>query len=831
MSKSIEPTLYDLRLEKKRVESEINIIKGLARTTRFQSLQAKESNDKTVSELEEKLKGIEEKIEKKKNSKSLSLKTPVSFEIHLTPKSGKNTDSNMAFMTRTPTTKANDNYEIPVTTDFNRGTFVHFEEPIPPQRTLPIPTISEENVINTSTGTKPKNLRAPIPTPKVTTTIYSAPTQTRSVPSNKFSTNQIFSTSISSTKPTFAQSTPNKSLHFFDDIPDEYLNMNPISSSKPFVPERKQAPQASSRFNRDELEEIIKLIRKEQSQTIEAHERSHMNQKKVPDFKGQDHNYEDNQFEENQFENRHFENHQFENRQFGNKRFDNDYNQFDERQFGDQNFNNENRRFGNCQFEDRNFENHQFENRQFTNENRRFDFDNRNFENRYNRHNDQGTRNPRRYAFENEDRNHRKSEDRHFENDNRDFNDQRPKNFSVYRDPENSRFDNRSATFDIPNDELHSRTRSRLRFETEIPRSTTRNAFLKRLQLIPAFEGESYEKLKTFLNMTETLYKSCINQQEEIEFFDTFRLQLRGEAFKFVANLDNNDISFYTIKEKLLEHFAYLSNKCIVSSQLQNMRQETNEPLNKYVERARKLLKEKNALYENASKDLLENHNETACHAFIRGLGNFRLKDRLLTRGAKTLEDAISYVIEAENFTLSQIPQNELFCRYCKSEGHRERDCRRKTSNQDNQLSNLFRKLLVEPNNNNGALQRNNFNSGQNRNWNNNSNNNRNWNNNTNWNNNGNSNTNGNWNNNNNQFRQNPNNNTNNRFQSNNNQPNQNTNTLRNQNNNNNNNNDYQNNPQRSNTWNQNNNRNTFFVEDCEEEEELFEQSPTDSGN
>lgn len=102
-----------------------------------------------------------------------------------------------------------------------------------------------------------------------------------------------------------------------------------------------------------------------------------------------------------------------------------------------------------------------------------------------------------------------------------------------------------------------------------------------------------------------------------------------------------------------------------------------------YSERARKLLQEKNATYDYLTAEQKEEHNRLAKKAFAKGIKDIKLKDRMLTRDATSLEDAIAYAIESENEKSFQISQNELFCRFCRMNGHREAECRRKNPNTD----------------------------------------------------------------------------------------------------------------------------------------------------
>lgn len=137
------------------------------------------------------------------------------------------------------------------------------------------------------------------------------------------------------------------------------------------------------------------------------------------------------------------------------------------------------------------------------------------------------------------------------------------------------------------------------------------------------------------------------------------------------------------------------------------MKQEKDESLVKFAERARKLLQEKNSVYKTLTEDQKREHNRAARKAFSKGIQNQALRKRLITRGASSLEDAI----EAESDELYEIPRNELFCKTCKITGHREIQCRNKNSNNNN-LSTLISALQSFGSNNrfNRNNRNNNFN-------------------------------------------------------------------------------------------------------------------------
>lgn len=217
-----------------------------------------------------------------------------------------------------------------------------------------------------------------------------------------------------------------------------------------------------------------------------------------------------------------------------------------------------------------------------------------------------------------------------------------------------------------------------------------RPEYVRRLRLIPIFNGKSYSDLRDFLQIVESLTKSYSNDAEMQELIQTIDLHLRGEAKEVIGNVFN--LSFIEMKEQLLHHFSHLNNKEIINSQLENLRQNPSESITQYAERARDLMREKNAIFHNLSQEQKTEHNRIARKAFANGISNSRLRERLAIRGSNNLEDAIAYVIEAENDLITNIPNNELYCNYCKNPGHRQRDCR-KAENSQGSLNNLIQAM------------------------------------------------------------------------------------------------------------------------------------------
>lgn len=114
-----------------------------------------------------------------------------------------------------------------------------------------------------------------------------------------------------------------------------------------------------------------------------------------------------------------------------------------------------------------------------------------------------------------------------------------------------------------------------------------RATLMRHLREIPIFGGETFVELKDFMDIAHTIYVTITNKTEGMEFYHQLTLQIRGEARTAIENL--RETKWQTIRTKLREYFSYLINKDIINSKLESPRQEKNESLNCFADRARKL--------------------------------------------------------------------------------------------------------------------------------------------------------------------------------------------------------------------------------------------------
>lgn len=241
-------------------------------------------------------------------------------------------------------------------------------------------------------------------------------------------------------------------------------------------------------------------------------------------------------------------------------------------------------------------------------------------------------------------------------------------------------------------DENSRNTQERLRG------SLCRDSFMEYLKNIPLFSGQSREDLMNFIEICDTINSFATNDSEYVEFITKITFQLRGEARSVLSD----DIEWMNIKDRLLSKFSYLSNRNVLDSQIENLRQERDESLIKYAERARKLLIEKNKSFHCLTEEQRAEHDRIARRFFARGISNQKLRDILVVQSSPSLEESISRSLEIDNEISSNVSRREFFCTYCKTIGHRINECKAKENDNTplGQLASALKNLKIQGSNN-----------------------------------------------------------------------------------------------------------------------------------
>lgn len=236
-----------------------------------------------------------------------------------------------------------------------------------------------------------------------------------------------------------------------------------------------------------------------------------------------------------------------------------------------------------------------------------------------------------------------------------------------------------------------------------------RRTFVEHLKSIPIFSGDAFNKMVEFIQIADVLQQDVQNDAERREFATAIALKLRGRA-RVVMHEDIDD--WEGLKRTLRHHFGYLQNRNGAMSELENIRQKPDETLADYSKRARKLFDEMAETYDSTSPEVRDMQDHIARQAFIQGIHNQRLTERVTTRGAKLFQEALTGALQIENSMWKQTPNSEFYCNTWKKNGHRERDCRTKaqTTGEMGALISALRAITGNNSNAGGNRQSNNNN-------------------------------------------------------------------------------------------------------------------------
>lgn len=142
-------------------------------------------------------------------------------------------------------------------------------------------------------------------------------------------------------------------------------------------------------------------------------------------------------------------------------------------------------------------------------------------------------------------------------------------------------------------------------------------------------------------------------------------LRVNAETRDLIVSLGTRQ--WERIQSALLKHYHHLSNKTLVTTQIENQSQKNQEQLSEYSEKARKMLKNKLSMYAHLTEEQKNEYSRAAAKCYIKGIFNPILRQRVATRGANTLEEAIEHAIDMELDTTNSISKSEMICRACKT--------------------------------------------------------------------------------------------------------------------------------------------------------------------
>lgn len=230
--------------------------------------------------------------------------------------------------------------------------------------------------------------------------------------------------------------------------------------------------------------------------------------------------------------------------------------------------------------------------------------------------------------------------------------------------------------------------------------------------LIKEYKGEEKD-LNSFIKNIDKLWGHIADyeQTDKDRFMLVIQLKLTDKAADATKKEDFKE--WTAVRKALKENINPQNNIEKAELKLSNIKQKEKEDIEKYAKRVEEALDNFNKSFnlDDENEVLKKENDRKARRAFENGLFDPVLRNKVITRGNKTMKESVDYVIEQElrqteipvntpTRTPTSIPTNtpmNKFCNYCKMTNHTINDCRRRQYN--NNFTNTNPNTTTNPNN------------------------------------------------------------------------------------------------------------------------------------
>lgn len=197
-------------------------------------------------------------------------------------------------------------------------------------------------------------------------------------------------------------------------------------------------------------------------------------------------------------------------------------------------------------------------------------------------------------------------------------------------------------------------------------------------ELIKEYKGDE-KGLNSYIKNIDKLW-SYIEEYDENDknrFLLVLQLKLTEKAAEATQDVEFDQ--WETVKKALKENIKPQKNIEKAELKLTAVKQMPREELETYAKRVEDLMEDLNKCFElEDGYELMKKENaRKARKAFENGLNNSSLKNKAITKGCKSLNDVVDYVIEQE-LRLPESKSIEKYCTFCKIQNHNISECRRK---------------------------------------------------------------------------------------------------------------------------------------------------------
>lgn len=199
--------------------------------------------------------------------------------------------------------------------------------------------------------------------------------------------------------------------------------------------------------------------------------------------------------------------------------------------------------------------------------------------------------------------------------------------------------------------------------------------------LIKEYKGDEKE-LNSFIKNIDKLWTHIRTYEEADKSRFMLVLQLKLIEKAADATKDTNFDNWPEVKKALKDNINPQKNIEKAELKLTTVKQLPNEEVETYAKRVEDLMENLNKSFDiEGNNDIIKKENDRkARKSFENGLSNPILKNKAISRGNKTLKDAVDYIIEQELRHTEQNPgpSNEKFCTFCKIKYHDISECRKR---------------------------------------------------------------------------------------------------------------------------------------------------------
>lgn len=221
--------------------------------------------------------------------------------------------------------------------------------------------------------------------------------------------------------------------------------------------------------------------------------------------------------------------------------------------------------------------------------------------------------------------------------------------------------------------------------------------------LIKEYKGESKD-LNTYVRNIDHLWKHIENYEaaDKARFMMFMKLKLVDKAAEAVKDTDFAE--WDTVKQALKKNINPQKNIEKAELKLTTAKQKEKEDVEAFSKRIEELLENFNKSFNlEEDNEILKTENDRkARRAFENGLTNDDLKNKAIAKGAKTLKEAVDYIVEQELRQAELKPKeklNKIFCNYCKSDEHEIQDCKKRKETNERRSDSYYQRSNEFPRN------------------------------------------------------------------------------------------------------------------------------------